>query len=79
MDTLTRKEYEGLKEDIRLRDISIDIEKQAFERELKNGLGERIKNELITPPKSNWWFGLKLKFERWKIKKRDKRKMEGLF
>lgn len=68
MDFLTRKEYKYLQEDIKLKNMAIDAFKTAFERELKNSLGEKIKQDITNPPKSNWWLALKLKFQRWKLK-----------
>ena len=72
MDFLTKKEYENLQEDIRLKTIAIDIFKTSFEKELKNGLGEKIKEDISKPKKSNWWLALKIKFQRWKLMRKIK-------
>ena len=44
MDFLTKKEIEGLKQDIQAKDIAIEADKYAFEAKLLNGLGESMMN-----------------------------------
>ena len=74
MDFLTKKEIEGLKQDIQSKEIAIEADKYMFEHKLLNGLGESMMNELKNPTKPNWLTGLKLKYARWKTIRREKRK-----
>ena len=55
MDFLTRKEIEGLKQDIKAKDIAVEADKYAFEAKLLNGMGENMMNELRNPSKPSWW------------------------
>jgi hypothetical protein len=72
MDYLTRKEIEGLKNDIEAKNIAVEADKYAFEMKLLNGMGETMMNELKNPSKPSWWTGIKIKYARWKKKKNDK-------
>lgn len=74
MDFLTKKEIEGLKQDIQAKDIAVEADKYAFEMKLLNGLGESMMEELKNPTKPNWLMGLKLKYARWKTIRNEKRK-----
>lgn len=74
MDFLTKKEIEGLKQDIQAKNIAVEADKYAFEAKLLNGMGEEMMNELKNPTKPNWFTGLKLKYARWKTIRREKRK-----
>ena len=74
MDFLTKKEIEGLKQDIQSKEIAIEADKYMFEHKLLNGLGESMMNELKKPTKPNWLTGLKLKYARWKTIRKEKRK-----
>ena len=76
MDFLTKKEIEGLKQDIQSKEIAIEADKYMFEHKLLNGLGESMMNELKNPTKPNWFTGLKLKYARWKTIRREKRNEE---
>lgn len=71
MDYLTNKEFEKLQRDVISKNAAIEAEKYTFEQQLKNGLGEEIIKQLNSPPKSNWWEGLKIKYRRWKAKRED--------
>ena len=73
MNLLAKKEYNKLQEDIHLKNIAVESDKYSFERQLKGDLGEQIKKELKNPPKNNWFLGIKLKFERWRLKKQEYR------
>ena len=77
MDFLTKKEIEGLKQDIQAKNIAVEADKYAFEAKLLNGMGEEMMNELKNPTKPNWFTGLKLKYARWKTIRKEKRK--GVF
>ena len=74
MDFLTKKEIEGLKQDIQSKEIAIQADTYMFEHKLLNGLGESMMNELKNPTKPNWLTGLKLKYARWKTIRKEKRK-----
>lgn len=74
MDFLTKKEIEGLKQDIQAKDIAVEADKYAFETKLLNGLGESMMEELRNPTKPNWLTGLKLKYARWRTIRNEKRK-----
>lgn len=74
MDFLTKKEIEGLKQDIQSKDIAVEADKYAFEAKLLNGMGEEMMNELKNPTKPNWFAGLRLKYARWKTIRREKRR-----
>ena len=74
MDFLTKKEIEGLKQDIQSKEIAIEADKYMFEHKLLNGLGESMMNELKNPTKPNWLTRLKLKYARWKTIRKEKRK-----
>ena len=74
MHFLTKKEIEGLKQDIQSKEIAIEADKYMFEHKLLNGLGESMMNELKNPTKPNWLTGLKLKYARWKTIRKEKRK-----
>lgn len=77
MDFLTKKEIEGLKQDIKAKDIAVEADKYAFEAKLLNGLGESMLEELKNPPKPNWICGLRLKYARWKKIRKEKKEMGG--
>ena len=72
MDFLTKKEIEGLKQDIKAKEIAVEADKYVFETKLLNGLGESMMEELKNPSKPNWINGIKLKYARWKTIKREK-------
>lgn len=72
MDFLLKKEIEKFKGEISSKDYAIEAEKYSFERQLKNGLGEEIINTLNNPPKSNLWTKIKLKYNKWKLLKKEK-------
>ena len=72
MDFLTKKEIEGLKQDIQSKEIAIEADKYVFESKLLNGLGESMMNELKEPTKPSWWLAVKIKIAR----KRKNRKEE---
>ena len=74
MDFLTKKEIEGLKQDIQAKDIAVEADKYAFEAKLLNGMGEEIMNELNNPTKPNWFMGLKLKYALLKTIRNEKKK-----
>ena len=74
MDFLTKKEIEGLKQDIQSKEIAIEADKYMFEHKLLNGLNENKMNELKNPTTPNCFTKLKLKYARWKSKKKKKRK-----
>lgn len=71
MDFHTKKEISKLKSEILAKDAAVEAEKYAFERELKNGLGDEILNTLHNPPKPNLWTNIKIKYIRWRQKRND--------
>lgn len=73
MDFLTKKEIEGLKQDIAAKEIAVEADKYAFEAKLLNGLGNSMMKELNNPSKPNWWDGVKYKFARWKMIRKEKK------
>lgn len=79
MDIITKKEYNKLQEDIILKNNAIETMKYSFEQELKNGLGDKIKRDLLSPPKLSWWETIKIKFQRWKLKKIEKKEWYKLY
>ena len=78
MDFLTRKEIEGLKQDIKAKDIAVEADKYAFEAKLLNGIGENMMNELRNPSKPSWWSGIKMKYARWKKIKKEEKELKQL-
>ena len=64
MDKSLKYENIKLQQEIELKNNAIEVEKLAFEQELKNGLGEEIKSYLQNPPKPNFWLAIKLKLQR---------------
>lgn len=73
MDFFVNKELNGLKSDIKSKEITLEADKYAFETKLLNGMGEDMMNDLKNPPKNNWITSVKIKFARWK-KIRSERK-----
>jgi hypothetical protein len=51
--------------DLKATEDILSYEREKLARELKNGLGEEIKEYLANPPKPNYWKGLKFKIKRW--------------
>lgn len=78
MDYLTKKEIEGLKQDIKARDIAVEADKYVFETKLLNGLGESMMQELKTPTKYSWIDKIKIKFARWKKIRQDKKEYKKI-
>lgn len=80
MDFLIRNEINKLKGEIESSNYAIEAEKHNFERMLKNGLAEEMKNYLNNPPKSNLITKLKIKYARWKLKRKELKRIknEGL-
>jgi hypothetical protein len=72
MDYLTRKELEGLKNDIESKNIAVEADKYAFEMKLLNGMGESMMRELRTPSKPSWITSVKIKFAKWKMLREEK-------
>ena len=82
MDYLTRKELEGLKNDIESKNIAVEADKYAFELKLLNGMGESMMNELRNPSKPSWFTSLRIKYAKWKLlreEKKDRKKIMGDF
>lgn len=73
MDFLTKKEIEGLKQDIAAKEIAVEADKYAFEAKLLNGLGESMMEELNNPSKPNWKDGVKFKIAKWKMLRKEKK------
>ena len=78
MDFLTKKEIEGLKQDIQAKDIAIEADKYAFEAKLLNGMGESMMNELKEPTKPSWWLAVKIKFARWRKNRKEEKERRQL-
>ena len=78
MDFLTKKEIDGLKQDIMAKEIAVEADKYAFEIILKNGLGDSIINELKTPTKISWIDKLKLKIAKWRMLKKERNEYNKL-
>ena len=51
--------------DLKATEDILSYEREKLARDLKNGLGEEIKEYLDNPPKPNYWKGLKIKIKRW--------------
>jgi hypothetical protein len=73
MDYLTRKEIEGLKNDIEAKNIAVEADKYVFEMKLLNGMGESMMNELRNPTKPNFITSLRLKYAKWKLLREEKK------
>lgn len=73
MDYLTRKEIEGLKNDIEAKNIALEADKYVFEMKLLNGMGESMMNELRNPTKPSWITSVKIKFAKWKMLREEKK------
>ena len=78
MDFLTKKEIEGLKQDIQSKEIAIEADKYVFESKLLNGLGESMMNELKEPTKPSWWLADKIKFDRWRKNRKEEKERKKL-
>ena len=78
MDFLTKKEIEGLKQDIQSKEIAIEADKYMFESKLLNGLGESMMNELREPTKPSWWLAVKIKFARWRKNRKEEKERKQL-
>lgn len=78
MDFLTKKEIEGLKQDIQSKDIAVEADKYAFETKLLNGMGKAMMTELNNPTKPNWWLGVRIKFARWKKNRKEEKERKRL-
>lgn len=65
MDYLTKKEVQGLANDIKAKENALEAEKYIFERKLRNGLGQEIINKLNNPEKPSLKLSFKLKIIRW--------------
>lgn len=70
MDYFLKKEIDKLNGEKNAANVAIESEKYMFERKLKNGLGHEIIEALNSPPKPNWWLGLKIKVKRWILKRK---------
>ena len=78
MNYFEKKELNTLKGEIIARDVAIEAENYAFERELKNGLREEIIQTLTNPPKPNMWTKIKIKYSRWKQKRNELKEYKKL-
>lgn len=76
MNYFEKKELNTLKGEIIARDAAIEAAKYSFEQELKNGLGDEIKKTLTNPPKSSFWMKLKLRFNRWALKRKELKELK---
>lgn len=70
MDYFLKKEIDKLNSEKNAINATIESEKYIFERKLKDGLGREIIETLNSPPKPNWWLGLKVKIKRWILKRK---------
>ena len=85
IDYDTLKEIAILKREEREKENSLEIEKDAFQKKLLNGLGDEMLDSLEHPKKPSFWVGLRYKYARWKTirdgnkeaKKRMKQKKNG--
>lgn len=75
-DYRTKKELREYKGELKANASAIEADKYAFERKLKNGLGEQIKRELEHPIKLTWWDKFKIRRARRKTI-RDGNKKRG--
>lgn len=67
-----------LKNEIESKSVILDVEKENFARQLKNGLGDKIMSGLNNPVKLSWFDRLKIRFSRWKMLRREKKKAKQL-
>lgn len=80
MDFLTKKELEGLKNDIESKNIAVESDKYAFEMKLLNGMGESMMTELRNPSKPSFITLLRIKYAKWKLiikEKKNRKKIMG--
>lgn len=78
MDFLTKKEIEGLKQDIEAKNIAVEADKYSFEYKLLNGFGESMMEELRNPQKPNKWNGFKAKISRWRKIRQEKKEQKKI-
>lgn len=78
MDFLTKKEAEGLINDIKAKEIAIEADKYSFEMKLKNGLGEQMLEKLTNPDKPSRILKFKIKYYRWRNRQREMKELRLL-
>ena len=66
-----------LKNEIAAKDIMLEVEKNNFARQLKNGLGDEIKNTINKPIKLSWWGKLKVKISIWKFLRAERKRAKA--
>lgn len=66
-----------LKNEITAKNIMLEVEKENFAKQLKNGLGEEIKNNINKPIKLSWWQRLKVKYTIWKYLRKEKKRAKA--
>lgn len=60
-----KQEIDGYRNDIKATEELLYHNRKTFAEQIKNGMGNDIKNYLDNPPKPNYIKGVKIKFKRW--------------
>ena len=76
IDDATVQEIELLKNEIKSKEIVLEAEKNSYKRQLM-GFSEQMMKELENPPKDNFFLKLKVKWARWRRKRKDTKILKG--
>ena len=78
LDTEAKKELNLLKNEIKGKEIALNIDKENFQKKLMNGMGEDMMENLKHPKKPSFWVGLKYRFLRWKKDRKENRELKRI-
>ena len=78
MDYFTKQELNALKNEINGKEQAIEVFKDSYAQHLLNDLGNDIKESMKKPSKPNFFLGLKIKFQRWRKMRQDKKELKKI-
>ena len=78
MHYFTKQELNALKNEINGKEQAVEIYKDSYARHLLEDLGKDIKKSIKNPSKPNFFLGLKIKFQRWKKMRQDKKELKKI-
>lgn len=78
MDYFTKQELKALKSEINGKEQAVEVYKDSYARHLLNDLGNDIKESMKNPSRPNFFLGLKIKFQRWRKMRQDKKELKKI-
>ena len=78
IDKETLVELKLLDNEIKGKEVALELDKTAFQKKLLNGLGDEMIENLTHPKKPSFWIGLKYRYLRWKKIRQENRQVRKI-